>query len=41
MEEKDIIEYLCKLDEGGINYYKGVIESIIIMKIIKEESSHK
>jgi len=29
-KDKEVIEYLCTLDISELNYYKGVVEALII-----------
>lgn len=34
LKDKEVIEYLCTLDASELNYYKGVVEALIIKEVI-------
>lgn len=36
-KDREVIEYLCTLDPSELNYYKGVVEALIINQMEDKE----
>lgn len=30
MDDEDVIKYLCALENPGLNYFKGVVEGLLV-----------